>query len=85
MCVCVCVCGQTERFKCLLAFCFVSSPAVCAVGLLGANAEIKFTIPVGRFFTYELMRETFQNDFEPLSKLYGEKNPIMSIQLVHQM
>ncbi|XP_073346054.1 alpha-sarcoglycan [Pagrus major] len=44
---------------------------VCAVSLLGANAEIKFTIPVGKFFTYELMRETFQNDFEPLSKLYA--------------
>uniref|UniRef100_A0A672F5H0 Sarcoglycan, alpha n=1 Tax=Salarias fasciatus TaxID=181472 RepID=A0A672F5H0_SALFA len=39
--------------------------------LFGANAEIKFTIPVGKFFTYELMRETFQNDFEPLSKLYA--------------
>ncbi|XP_034050451.1 alpha-sarcoglycan [Thalassophryne amazonica] len=44
---------------------------VCAVYLLRANAEIKFTIPVGRLFTYELMRETFQNDFEPLSKLYA--------------
>lgn len=44
---------------------------MCVVSLLGANAEIKFTIPVGRIFTYELMRETFQNDFEPLSKLYG--------------
>ncbi|TKS89545.1 Epsilon-sarcoglycan [Collichthys lucidus] len=44
---------------------------VCAVSLLGANAEIKFTIPVGKFFTYELLRETFQNDFEPLSKLYA--------------
>ncbi|KAG7507533.1 alpha-sarcoglycan-like isoform X1 [Solea senegalensis] len=44
---------------------------VCAVGVFGANAEIKFTIPVGRLFTYELMRETFQNDFEPLSKLYA--------------
>ncbi|XP_028332064.1 alpha-sarcoglycan [Gouania willdenowi] len=43
---------------------------VCVATLLGANAEIKFTIPVGRFFTYELLRETFQNDFEPLSKLY---------------
>lgn len=44
---------------------------MCVVSLLGASAEIKFTIPVGRIFTYELMRETFQNDFEPLSKLYG--------------
>lgn len=44
---------------------------VCAASLFGANAEIKFTIPVGRLFTYELMRETFQNDFEPLSKLYA--------------
>ncbi|XP_028263903.1 alpha-sarcoglycan [Parambassis ranga] len=44
---------------------------VCAASLFGANAEIKFTIPVGKFFTYELMRETFQNDFEPLSKLYA--------------
>lgn len=54
--------------------CFVT---VCAVSLLGASAEIKFTIPVGKLFTYEVMRETFQNDFEPLSKLYGESpNPI---------
>ncbi|KAK2820632.1 hypothetical protein Q5P01_023591 [Channa striata] len=44
---------------------------VCALSLFGADAEIKFSIPVGRFFTYELMRETFQNDFEPLSKLYA--------------
>ncbi|XP_034426829.1 alpha-sarcoglycan isoform X1 [Hippoglossus hippoglossus] len=44
---------------------------VCAVSLFGARAEIKFTIPVGKFFTHELMRETFQNDFEPLSKLYA--------------
>ncbi|XP_042364391.1 alpha-sarcoglycan [Plectropomus leopardus] len=44
---------------------------VCAVSLFGANAEIKVTIPVGRLFTYELLRETFQNDFEPLSKLYA--------------
>ncbi|CAK6956874.1 alpha-sarcoglycan [Scomber scombrus] len=44
---------------------------VCAVTVCGANAEIKFTIPVGKLFTYELMRETFQNDFEPLSKLYA--------------
>ncbi|KAI3364763.1 hypothetical protein L3Q82_000970 [Scortum barcoo] len=43
---------------------------IFAVSLLGANAEIKFTIPVGKLFTYELLRETFQNDFEPLSKLY---------------
>ncbi|XP_047466047.1 alpha-sarcoglycan [Mugil cephalus] len=43
---------------------------VCVASLFGANAESKFTIPVGSFFTYELMRETFQNDFEPLSKLY---------------
>lgn len=51
--------------------------AVCAVSLLGASAEIKFTVPVGKLFTYEVMRETFQNDFEPLSKLYGESpNPI---------
>uniref|UniRef100_A0AAQ4Q1V7 Sarcoglycan, alpha n=1 Tax=Gasterosteus aculeatus aculeatus TaxID=481459 RepID=A0AAQ4Q1V7_GASAC len=44
---------------------------VCAVTLCEANAESKVTIPVGRFFTYELLRETFQNDFEPLSKLYS--------------
>ncbi|XP_008299756.1 alpha-sarcoglycan [Stegastes partitus] len=44
---------------------------VCAATLFGANAEIKFSIPVGKLFTYELMRETFQNDFEPLSKLYA--------------
>ncbi|XP_026206658.1 alpha-sarcoglycan isoform X2 [Anabas testudineus] len=44
---------------------------VCVVFLFGANAEIKFTIPVGKFFTYELMRETFQNDFEPLSRIYA--------------
>ncbi|XP_041672283.1 alpha-sarcoglycan isoform X2 [Cheilinus undulatus] len=44
---------------------------VCAVSLLGAKAEIKLNIPVGRFFSYELLRETFQNDFEPLSKLYS--------------
>lgn len=50
--------------------------AVCVVSLLGAGAEIKFTIPVGRIFTYELTRETFQNDFEPLSKLFGKSlNP----------
>ncbi|XP_061520013.1 alpha-sarcoglycan [Phycodurus eques] len=35
-----------------------------------AHAEIKFNIPAGRFFSYELMRETFQSDFEPLSQLY---------------
>lgn len=45
---------------------------VCAVSLFGASAEIKVTIPVGKLFTYELMRETFQSDFEPLSKLYGK-------------
>ncbi|XP_071318154.1 alpha-sarcoglycan [Trachinotus anak] len=44
---------------------------VCAVCVFGASAEIKLTIPVGRLFTYELMRETFQNEFEPLSKLYA--------------
>ncbi|XP_026171123.1 alpha-sarcoglycan isoform X2 [Mastacembelus armatus] len=44
---------------------------VCAVTLFGASAELKFTIPVGKLFTYELMRETFQNDFEPLSRLYA--------------
>ncbi|KAM6964697.1 alpha-sarcoglycan [Tautogolabrus adspersus] len=44
---------------------------VCAVSLLEAKAEIKLTIPVGRLFTYELLRETFQNDFEPRSKLYA--------------
>lgn len=44
---------------------------VCAVSFLGANAEFKFTVPVGKLFTYELMRETFQSDFEPLSKLYA--------------
>ncbi|XP_076007889.1 alpha-sarcoglycan [Genypterus blacodes] len=49
----------------------VFSFIIYAVGLCGANAEIKFSIPVGKLFTYELMRETFQNDFEPLSKLYA--------------
>ncbi|XP_068161090.1 alpha-sarcoglycan [Antennarius striatus] len=44
---------------------------VCVVAFLGTDAEMKFTVPVGKFFTYELMRETFQNDFEPLSKLYA--------------
>uniref|UniRef100_A0A3B4BBX8 Uncharacterized protein n=1 Tax=Periophthalmus magnuspinnatus TaxID=409849 RepID=A0A3B4BBX8_9GOBI len=43
----------------------------CAVSVWGAKAEFKFTVPVGKLFTYELMRETFQNDFEPLSKLYA--------------
>nr|XP_057934215.1 alpha-sarcoglycan [Doryrhamphus excisus] len=42
--------------------------------LSAAHAEIKFTIPSGKFFTYELMRETFQSDFEPLSKLYAERS-----------
>lgn len=51
---------------------FSTFSTVFAVSLLGANGEIKFTIPVGKLFTYELMRETFQNDFEPLSKLYGK-------------
>ncbi|KAM9424379.1 alpha-sarcoglycan isoform 2-T2 [Pholidichthys leucotaenia] len=52
---------------------------VCAATQFGAKAEITFTIPVGNFFTYELLRETFQNDFEPLSKLYGRHydDPIM--------
>ncbi|KAJ3607765.1 hypothetical protein NHX12_024816 [Muraenolepis orangiensis] len=45
--------------------------AVCAISCSGANADIKFSIPVGRLFTYELMRETFQNDFQPLSVLTG--------------
>uniref|UniRef100_A0A667ZQ35 Sarcoglycan, alpha n=1 Tax=Myripristis murdjan TaxID=586833 RepID=A0A667ZQ35_9TELE len=49
--------------------CYTST--VCAVSVLGADAEIKFSIPVGKLFTHELMRETFQNDFEPLSKLYA--------------
>ncbi|KAM4623587.1 alpha-sarcoglycan [Polymixia lowei] len=44
---------------------------VCAVSLLGANADLKLDIPVGKIFVFELMRETFQNDFEPLSKLYA--------------
>ncbi|XP_056153451.1 alpha-sarcoglycan [Lampris incognitus] len=43
--------------------------AVCAVSLLGA--EVKVSIPVGKLFTHELMRETFQIYIEPLSKLYG--------------
>ncbi|KAM8836147.1 alpha-sarcoglycan [Spinachia spinachia] len=46
---------------------------VCAVSLSDANAEIKVTIPVGRFFTYEVLRETFQNDFEPLSIYAGRR------------
>ncbi|KAM3859634.1 alpha-sarcoglycan [Diretmus argenteus] len=44
---------------------------ICVVGLFGADADPKYTIPVGQLFTYELMRETYQNDFEPLSKLYA--------------
>ncbi|CAL9699412.1 unnamed protein product [Knipowitschia caucasica] len=44
---------------------------VCAVCASGGNAEFKFTVPVGKLFSYELMRETFQSDFEPLSKLYA--------------
>uniref|UniRef100_A0A3P8SBY9 Sarcoglycan alpha n=1 Tax=Amphiprion percula TaxID=161767 RepID=A0A3P8SBY9_AMPPE len=44
---------------------------VCAVSVFGAKGEIKFTIPVGKLFTYELKRETFQSEFEPLSKLYA--------------
>ncbi|CAG5958662.1 unnamed protein product [Menidia menidia] len=43
----------------------------CAVILFGANAEI--TIPVGRLFTYELMRETFRNDFESSSRIYTQR------------
>lgn len=50
---------------------FFNISTVCAVTLLGANAENTFTIPVGKIFTYQLLRETFQNDFEPLAKLYG--------------
>ena len=46
---------------------FIST--VCAICSLGVNADIKFNIPVGKLFTYELMRETFQNDFQPLSVL----------------
>ncbi|KAG7265311.1 hypothetical protein CRUP_012762 [Coryphaenoides rupestris] len=45
--------------------------AVCAISCLGTNAGNKFDIPVGKLFTYELMRETFQNDFQPLSVLTG--------------
>ncbi|CAL8309466.1 unnamed protein product [Boreogadus saida] len=45
--------------------------AVCAICSLGADADIKFNIPVGKLFTFELMRETFQNDFQPLSVLTG--------------
>uniref|UniRef100_A0A8C6SA20 Sarcoglycan, alpha n=1 Tax=Neogobius melanostomus TaxID=47308 RepID=A0A8C6SA20_9GOBI len=52
---------------------------VCAVTVLRANAEIKFTVPVGKLFTYELLRETFQGDFEPISRLYagGYDDPII--------
>ena len=46
---------------------FIST--VCAICSFGADADIKFNIPVGKLFTYELMRETFQNDFQPLSVL----------------
>lgn len=60
---------QTNLFLC---------NTVCVASLFEANAEIKVTIPVGKFFTYELLRETFQSDFEPLSKLYG-KNPLFSL------
>lgn len=53
---------------------------VCVVSLLGASAEMQFSIPVGKLFTYEVMRETFQSDFEPLSKLYRKSlNPISSL------
>uniref|UniRef100_A0A8C6SCJ8 Sarcoglycan, alpha n=1 Tax=Neogobius melanostomus TaxID=47308 RepID=A0A8C6SCJ8_9GOBI len=57
---------------------FICFP-VCAVTVLRANAEIKFTVPVGKLFTYELLRETFQGDFEPISRLYagGYDDPII--------
>ncbi|XP_061763618.1 alpha-sarcoglycan [Nerophis ophidion] len=55
-------------FKGCLFFLTVVGAAVRA-----ARAEIKFDVPSGKFFTYELMRETFQGDFEPLSKLYNER------------
>ncbi|KAF6730024.1 Epsilon-sarcoglycan [Oryzias melastigma] len=44
---------------------------VCAASLFGARAEFKFTIFVGKLFTYELMRETFQSDLDPQGKLYA--------------
>ncbi|XP_004556769.1 alpha-sarcoglycan [Maylandia zebra] len=44
---------------------------VCSASLFEASSDIKVTIPVGKFFTHELFRETFQNDFEPLGKVYG--------------
>ncbi|XP_015257151.1 PREDICTED: alpha-sarcoglycan-like [Cyprinodon variegatus] len=52
----------------LRSWCFIL--AVFAASLYGISAEIKFTTPVGRLFTYEVMREKFQNDFETSSKLY---------------
>lgn len=75
------ICCHVLKFKFFLLFLiiqlnhfmlFLHFHIVCAVTVCGANAEIKFTIPVGKLFTYELMRETFQNDFEPLSKLFGK-------------
>ncbi|XP_027885145.1 alpha-sarcoglycan isoform X2 [Xiphophorus couchianus] len=45
--------------------------AVFAASLCGISAEIKLTTSVGRLFTYEVMRETFQKDFDSYSlKLY---------------
>uniref|UniRef100_A0A3B3Z4P9 Sarcoglycan, alpha n=1 Tax=Poecilia mexicana TaxID=48701 RepID=A0A3B3Z4P9_9TELE len=45
--------------------------SVFAATLCGISAEIKFTIAVGRLFTYEVMRENFQSDFDSYSqKLY---------------
>lgn len=72
------------RFKVLFAFfdpsyklsgvcvCFLHFHTVCSASLFEASSDIKVTIPVGKFFTHELLRETFQNDFEPLGKVYGE-------------
>uniref|UniRef100_A0A3B5L5Q7 Sarcoglycan, alpha n=1 Tax=Xiphophorus couchianus TaxID=32473 RepID=A0A3B5L5Q7_9TELE len=45
--------------------------SVFAASLCGISAEIKLTTSVGRLFTYEVMRETFQKDFDSYSlKLY---------------
>lgn len=72
VCLCVFRCLKSRFLLLSHLVLFPTFHTVCAVSVCGANAEIKFTIPLGKLFTYELMRETFQNDFEPLSKLYGK-------------
>ncbi|KAM6951522.1 alpha-sarcoglycan [Aplochiton taeniatus] len=45
--------------------------AVCLSVFCVTKADIKLYAPVGKLFTYELVRETFQNEFEPLTKLHA--------------